>query len=99
MIEPLRDPEERELRYLQAYSDLPNARVLEIGSGDGRLTKLYASLPQSIRGIDIAQAALVEANSSMTRDDGAKVSFSRAQAEHLPFRSKSFDLAIYAWSF
>lgn len=98
-MEPLRDPEERELKYLQAFSDLPNARVLEIGSGDGRLTKLYASLPQSITGIDIAHFALVDANRSTKRDEGAKVSFARAQAEHLPFRRKSFDLAIYAWSF
>jgi ubiquinone/menaquinone biosynthesis C-methylase UbiE len=98
-MEPLRDPEQRELKYLRAYSDLPNARVLEIGSGDGRLTKLYAFLPQSIAGIDIARTALTKAREKTESDLSAKVSFAQAQAEHLPFRSKSFDLAIYAWSF
>ena len=98
-MEPLPDPEERELKYLQAYSDLPNARVIEIGSGDGRLTKLYGNFPDSISSIDIGHAGLVEARRSMASKFAAKVSFAQARAEHLPFRSKSFDLAIYAWSF
>ena len=37
-----RDPEQIEIRMLREFADLEGKHILEIGSGDGRLTWRYA---------------------------------------------------------
>lgn len=70
-------------------------RVLEIGCGDGRLTRKYADLARRVIGIDLPSA--------LPREDGRVwpefASVAAASAVHLPFRAGSFDQAIFALSF
>lgn len=94
-----KDPEGNEKKYLHKFADFANKRVLEIGCGEGRLTRQYAKAPLSTVGLDSDHDALRVALIDSPHDLRNKVCFTRAQAEHLPFSKNKFDLAILAWSF
>jgi ubiquinone/menaquinone biosynthesis C-methylase UbiE len=96
------DPERTESKLLHRYADLgsrPLKRVLEVGSGDGRLTWLYANAAAQVVGVDLHPDDLRIALADRPANLAEGVHFARADAEHLPFRADTFDLAIFAWSF
>jgi ubiquinone/menaquinone biosynthesis C-methylase UbiE len=92
-----RDPEGVEPQWLDDFADLKQARVLEIGCGDGRLTWRYAESANRVTGIDPdaerLQTALEALPSTLTH-----VTFVQAHAEDLPFRRETFDIGLLAWS-
>lgn len=89
-----RDPEGTEPRYLQEFLDLPGAVVLEIGCGDGRMTRRYADYAGSVFGIDSDLARLTQALDKPPPNSH----FSQASSLALPFAAQTFDRAILAWS-
>ena len=93
-----KDPEQNETKTLRRFIDLTGKRVLEIGCGEGRLTWRYAPASFSTVGIDPKQDALRIATINRPSDLTNKVHFTNTQAEHLPFRKETFDIAILAWS-
>jgi len=92
------DSERNETKYLHKFADFAGKRVLEIGCGEGRLTWQYANTPKLTIGIDADHDSLRVATIDRPSDLNNKVLFSRAEAEHLPFRKEMFDIAILAWS-
>jgi 16S rRNA A1518/A1519 N6-dimethyltransferase RsmA/KsgA/DIM1 with predicted DNA glycosylase/AP lyase activity len=53
------DPEEREIRALvELLPNLQQARVVEVGCGDGRLTRRYAARAASVFAFDPDEAAV-----------------------------------------
>ena len=94
---PERDPEGNETKNLHTLVNFTNLRVLEVGCGDGRLTRRYATSTRQVAAIDPDRTRLktaVENNpASLTQ-----VNFVQAHAEALPFQSNRFDLGILAWS-
>jgi malonyl-CoA O-methyltransferase len=97
-MDPIRDPEENEITYLSQLGNLRNARVLEIGSGDGRLTWRYANQPTSVVGLDPGPDNLSKAKSNRPISLEHNLSFVQGTAELLPFANESFDVAILSWS-
>ncbi len=97
----LTDPEGTERKYLLRYVDLGGRRmrVLEVGSGDGRLTWRYAGVAAQVIGIDLHPDDLRIAVADRPVDLSERVHFARSDAEHLPFPADAFDRAIFAWSF
>ena len=93
------DPEATEIKALRRHCDLRGARVLELGCGDGRLTYHYAAAARTVAGIDLHRDDLRVALIDRPADARERVQFALADAIHLPFRSRCFDLAIFAWSF
>ncbi len=93
------DPEGTELKFLRQFADFAGKRVLEIGCGDGRLTWRYARLAQRVTGIDLHADDLRIAMIDRPSDLALQVGFARADTVHLPFVAKSFDLALFSWSF
>ncbi len=93
-----RDPEGREAEWLNQYMDFSARRVLEIGSGDGRLTWRFAHLARWTAGIEIDRELLFQAVSDRPSQIRSKIDFITAAAECLPFRAGSFDRALLAWS-
>ena len=69
--------------------------VLEIGCGDGRLTRKYAEWALRVVGIDLP-AALPRAGAEPL---GESVSLAAASGARLPFAPRCFDQAIFALSF
>ena len=93
-----KDPEGFEKKTLHKFVDFTNARVLEIGCGEGRLTWKYAAASALTVGIDPDQNALIIARADSPHTLREKVRFTRATANHIPFSKETFDIAILAWS-
>lgn len=94
------DPEKNETRALFELMDFEGKRVLEIGSGDGRLTWLYADRAAHVtaiepfaRSFDRAKADLPD--ELMERVDFQNISFEDFAADSEP---SAFDIAILSWS-
>lgn len=94
-----RDPEGREIEALARHLRLEGKRVLEIGSGNGRLTWRLASLASHVAGFDVEHESVLEALQSRPAEFGRTVDFYVADAEHVPHPAGLFDLVIFAWSF
>src|SRR5262249_38024190 len=93
-----RDPEAVETAFLHSMATINDARVLEIGCGDGRLTWRYAGTTRGVFGIDSNREHLAVARRSCPAALGARVAFVQATAVALPFRAELFDGAVLAWS-
>ena len=92
------DPERLEILALDAMlPDLVGRRVLEVGCGDGRLTRRYAYRAGSILAIDPdpARIAALEGDSP-----GANVTARAAGfLDHdLNLPDRSFDAILFSWS-
>jgi ubiquinone/menaquinone biosynthesis C-methylase UbiE len=96
--EPKRDPENFEIEHLeQIFPDI-NSRILDIGCGDGRLTRFFAQNASCVVGTDIEPEKLVIASKSLTEPIPGNVNFTAAEAELMPFADGTFNLAIFSWS-
>lgn len=92
------DPEGAELRALRQATRFEGARVLEIGSGAGRLSLRYAPDAGSVVGVDLAESLVEQANRRRPRALRRRLHFQRADARALPFRGGTFDIALLGWS-
>ena len=81
---------------LQAVN-LRDARILEVGAGDGRLTFQYASQPRSVIGIDTTEPDIRSAVVAPPEILG-HVQFLCASATALPFAAEQFEVVLLASS-
>ncbi len=95
-MRPVRDPERAALKHLRAACDLSEARVLEIGCGDGELTRQYAGRARKVIGID-PEISEVKNAADKGHQRGRSL-FLGGQGEHLPFEKNSFDIVLFALS-
>ena len=95
----LLDPDGLERAYLHNLAALSGAYVLEIGSGDGRLTWDYAGAARYVMAIDPDPGRVATARYQCPPVLRGSLSFSRAKVEALPFRNECFDIVLMAWSF
>ena len=95
---PIRDPEGVESVHLLRHTLPQGKHVLEIGCGDGRLTRLIAPEAGRMIGSDVTLSKLRVAHNQGSATQSATVRFTAAQAETLPFVTESFDLALFSWS-
>ena len=93
-----RDPKGAETRAILAAADFRNARVLEIGCGDGRLTFRYAGESRSVVGIDPKEANLRPAMNGCPENLRERVRFVCGSAARLPFRDEGFEIVVFALS-
>jgi ubiquinone/menaquinone biosynthesis C-methylase UbiE len=93
-----KDPENVEGKILHRLVDFSNARVLEVGCGEGRLTFKYAVSAKQVVAFDPDHDALRIAHADCPADMHKQVQFSGASASHIPFSKETFDIAILAWS-
>lgn len=90
----IEDPEEHEVEALHALApQLTGARVLEIGSGAGRLTARYAADAASVIAIDPDPAAIDELRGQLPQIAAHAVG---VEAVNLP--PQSVDVVLFAWS-
>ncbi|MGQ0735894.1 MAG: class I SAM-dependent methyltransferase [Acidobacteriota bacterium] len=90
----LEDPELNEVQALRAVvPSLGGLHVLEIGCGDGQLTRRYASEAGSVIAIDPDADAVDELRQALPHVDA------RATDIHdLESPPQSIDVAVFAWS-
>jgi 2-polyprenyl-3-methyl-5-hydroxy-6-metoxy-1,4-benzoquinol methylase len=94
------DPEKNEIRALFDLVDLTGKQVLEIGSGDGRLTWRYAGAAAHVTGIEPFEKAIGRAFANHPEPLRDQV-----ELHHIAFEdfaaareSETFDIAILSWS-
>lgn len=92
-----RDPENNELKHLVAACRLSGKSVLEIGCGNGILTRQYAQLPRRVIGIDPNLDELKNATLALPASN-SNMFFIQGMGEAIPFPSKTFNLVIFASS-
>ena len=95
-----RDPEGAEPRILDELADFAGKDVLEIGSGEGRLTWRYAERARSVYGIDASSAAVAKARAELAeqRQLRSRVTFEVMDVTATAPPAAAFDVALLAWS-
>jgi len=94
------DPQENETRALVDLVDLDSKEVLEIGSGDGRLTWRYADSAAHVTAIDPFAKAIERARDTLPDASRGRVDFHHVAFEEFASANEpsTFDIAILSWS-
>ena len=96
---PLRvDPERNELHALKRALDWRGREVLEIGCGDGRLTRRLAALGARVRAIDPDAALVRAARRGTAAKDRPRIRFRVGRAGRLEYPAATFDAVLLSWS-
>jgi ubiquinone/menaquinone biosynthesis C-methylase UbiE len=88
------DPERHEIAALaQLVPSLAGLDVVEIGCGDGRLTRRYATEAGSVIAIDPDADAIDALRRALPRVDARAIGI-----EQLDVPAQSVDVVLFAWS-
>ena len=87
------DPERNETKYLHKLADFAQKRVLEIGCGDGRLTKHFARVAASVVAIDPDRDAVAQLARDLPMVDARPIAI-----DELVLTDHSVDLVLFSWS-
>jgi ubiquinone/menaquinone biosynthesis C-methylase UbiE len=95
---PLSTPSALELKTIRALADFSGRRVLEIGSGDGRLTWPFALEAARWLALDPDVDDLGAAAQALRETAFPTVRVLIADGRALPVPSHYFDIAFFTWS-
>ena len=93
-----RDPERTEVRVLRRRVQLVDARVLDVGCGEGRLARRIAGVARLVVGVDPNGAALDRARQLTPRRLRKKIEYRRGTAEYPGLSRRRFDVAVFSGS-
>ncbi len=91
-------PAGQELRLVRRFVELEGRRILELGSGDGRLTRELGRLASSVVAVEPDRALLRTAQRAAASEGIANVSFRGGFAERVRVAGAPFDVAFFSWS-
>lgn len=92
------DPEGAHLASLRRLADFHGQRVLEMGCGEGRLTRGIAVDAKAVLAFDPDEERLREARASFPPELLDRVEFRVAAAESIEIAPHAFDLVVFSWS-
>lgn len=92
------DPEEAETRAIHDLIDFTGRDVLEIGCGDGRLTRRFAGGARTVLGIDLDAESIALATVQLPESLRSSVTFQMADITALDLPAAAFDVAVLSWS-
>jgi predicted RNA methylase len=92
------DPEGAHLGAILRAADFRGRRVLEVGSGEGRLTWGFAPLAASVLAFEPDEAVVATARAECAEELREKVRFEVALAEEIEVPPASVDLVFFSWS-
>ena len=92
------DPDRHEIIALRRAADWRGRHVIDLGCGDGRLTRRLARLGAIVRAVDPNAGGIRTARASLARSHAARVRYRVASAQRTGYASASFDLAVFTWS-
>ena len=88
------DPDENELAaFASAGVSFTSRRILEVGCGDGRLTRTYAGTAASVIAVDPDAEAVALLAAELPAVDARAVAF-----DELVLPAHSVDVVLFAWS-
>lgn len=94
------DPEQNEIHALLNMVDLDDRRVLEIGCGNGRLTRRYAAQARQVIAIDPYEPDIEKARANLPATMRAHVHFQRRSFQEFAAiaNPNAFEAIILSWS-
>jgi 2-polyprenyl-3-methyl-5-hydroxy-6-metoxy-1,4-benzoquinol methylase len=94
------DPEGNETDALFDLVELEGREVLEIGCGDGRLTRRYADRVEHVTAIEPFEDALGRAQKRLSETPNERIEFRHVAFEDLAAASDAdvFDVSLLSWS-
>jgi 2-polyprenyl-3-methyl-5-hydroxy-6-metoxy-1,4-benzoquinol methylase len=87
-----------EVRLIERYVGLKGRRILEIGCGDGRLTRQLAPLASRVVAIEPDSAKVALARRLAASEGISNVSFRVGSAERRRRGGDQFEVALFSWS-
>ncbi len=95
------DPEGNETRALFEMEDFEGKRVLEIGSGDGRLTWLYADRAEHVTAVEPFARSFDHAKKVLPPELAGRIDFQHVAFldYSAPSEPATFDTVILSWSY
>jgi 2-polyprenyl-3-methyl-5-hydroxy-6-metoxy-1,4-benzoquinol methylase len=87
-----------EVRLIQRFAEIKGRRVLEIGCGDGRLSREVAHLAASVLAIEPDSAKIAVARRLAASEGISNVSFRVKSAERLRLDGDPFEVVLFSWS-
>ena len=91
------DPEKNEIHALKAMTGWRGKRVLEIGCGNGRLTRRLANLGTRVDAIDPNKELIAIARKELPSHLSERVLFKVGSALDLKYPDQTFDIAVFSW--
>jgi ubiquinone/menaquinone biosynthesis C-methylase UbiE len=92
------DPDGVEIMTIEDLVDLQGLRIVEIGSGDGRLTFEVGQAAASVLALDSDADAIEKARAETPEALRRRIRFEVADAAGLELPKGEFDLALFSWS-
>ena len=94
------DPEGNETDALFALVDLKGLDVLEVGCGDGRLTRRYADRAAHVTAIEPFEDAIARAQNWLSEAPNERIEFRHVAFEDLAAARDAdvFDVTLLSWS-
>jgi len=92
------DPEEAHLAALRRLADFRGRRVLEMGCGEGRLTRGIAAEAATVLAFDPDAESIAEARASFPSELADRVAFEVASGKEIEIERGAFDLVLFSWS-
>jgi ubiquinone/menaquinone biosynthesis C-methylase UbiE len=94
----VRDAQGAEPAAIAAAADLDGKRVLEVGCGEGRLTRCAAEHAFEVYAFDPDGERVRTAGAALASELRKRVSFGVHDADALDVGRRRFDLALCGWS-
>jgi 2-polyprenyl-3-methyl-5-hydroxy-6-metoxy-1,4-benzoquinol methylase len=95
---PLLDPEGAHLGSLRRLAAFEDKTVLEVGCGDGRLTKGIAEKAASVFAFDPDADAVATARARLAGGLAERVTFRVGAAREIEIPRTQFDIVVFSWS-
>jgi len=92
------DPEGAHLAALRRLADFRGQRVLELGCGDGRLTRPVAADAAHVLAFDPDADAVGRARRVLPAELAGRVDYRVASGREIEVERRSFDVALFSWS-
>jgi ubiquinone/menaquinone biosynthesis C-methylase UbiE len=91
------DPEKNEIRALKEMMHWRGKRVLEIGCGNGRLTRRLANLGAQVDAIDPNKQLIATARKELPERFADRVRFKVGSTKELKYPNQTFDIVVFSW--
>ncbi len=92
------DPDENETRAIHDLVTFAGKDVLEIGSGEGRITWRFAHQAASVLALDLNQIRIKGALDNTPDALQSKLAFQVADITSVELPEAAFDVAVLSWS-
>jgi 2-polyprenyl-3-methyl-5-hydroxy-6-metoxy-1,4-benzoquinol methylase len=92
------DPEGAHLAALRRLADFDQARVLEVGCGDGRLTLGIAEHSASVFAFDTDQEGVARARANLPPRLAQRVTYAVGSATEIEIPRSDYDIVVFSWS-